>query len=63
MYVCLCKGLTEADVRRAGLSCPVSCDSLASALGIDQEGCCGRCLSSIDELVALATSETPISVR
>ncbi len=63
MYVCLCKGLTEADVRRAGQAGLLSCESLASALGIDQEGCCGRCLRNIDELVALATSETPISVR
>jgi bacterioferritin-associated ferredoxin len=61
MYVCLCKGLTEADVRRAGLCGPVSCDALASTLGIDQQGCCGRCLRNIHELVTLATSETSVN--
>lgn len=61
MYVCLCKGLTEADVRRAGQAGSVSCDALAATLGIDQQGCCGRCLRDIHELIALATSEIPIT--
>lgn len=58
MYICLCKGITESDVRdlgRAGVLCP---ESLTTALGMDQEDCCGRCARNIEELVALAASET-----
>ena len=62
MYICLCKGITESDVcelGRAGLVCP---DALASALGLDQEGCCGRCFKSIGDLAALALNEHQASV-
>ena len=56
MYVCVCKGITESDVRRlgrAGITCP---KTLASTLGIDdEENCCGRCLTDIGDFVALAT--------
>ncbi len=58
MYVCLCKGITESDVLklgRAGVACP---DALAATLGIDEEGCCGRCAKKIEDLAALAACET-----
>lgn len=57
MYVCLCRGITEARVRqlgREGVTCP---DALACTLGIDDPGCCGRCLKKIDRFVALAEAE------
>ena len=57
MYICLCKGIRESDVRdlgRAGVLCP---ESLTAALGMDQEDCCGRCARNIEELVALAAGE------
>jgi bacterioferritin-associated ferredoxin len=56
MYVCLCKGLTESDIRRAcagsGSTDP---HALLESLGLDDEECCGRCPDRIDELVALGT--------
>ena len=56
MYVCLCKGIKEADVQelgRAGVTCP---KILASTLGIDdKDNCCGRCLSNISDFVAIAS--------
>lgn len=58
MYVCLCKGITEADVRELGRAGIVEPEALAGALGIDQKGCCGRCVRDIEELVSLAASET-----
>lgn len=56
MYICLCKGITDSQVRnlgRAGVVCP---EALAAKLGIDQDDCCGRCLSGISDLLSLAQS-------
>lgn len=57
MYVCLCRGITESRVKqlgRDGVACP---RALAKALGIDDPGCCGRCMKKIDRFVALAEAE------
>ena len=52
MYVCLCKGLTEADIQRAiGQNGRASATAIA-ALGLDDEAACGRCLRDIDDLIA-----------
>lgn len=62
MYICLCRGIRESDVcelGRAGLVCP---EALAATLGIDEPGCCGRCIQSINELAALASNEYLASV-
>jgi len=54
MYVCLCKGITESDVREAGRSgCLTPCQ-LKSKLGLKQNGCCGRCAKNINKLVEIA---------
>lgn len=58
MYVCLCKGITEDDVRKLGRAGITEPDALAHALGIDQKGCCGRCVRDIEEIVSLAANET-----
>ena len=51
MYVCLCKGLTEADIQRAiGQESRISAKAIA-ALGLDDEAACGRCLHDIDDLL------------
>ncbi len=60
MYVCLCKGITEADVRELGCGGAWAPELLAATLGIDEESCCGRCARNIQELVALAASETEV---
>ena len=58
MYVCVCKGIKESDVRelgRAGITCP---RTLASSLGIDdKDNCCGRCIKNVCNLVAIASAE------
>ena len=56
MYVCLCKGLTESDVRRAAQSCELDPDSLVKKLGLDHEDCCGRCLRNIHQLITIASA-------
>ena len=56
MYVCVCKGITDNDVRRlghAGVTCP---KKLAATLKIDdEENCCGRCMNNLADFVQLAT--------
>lgn len=63
MYVCLCKGLTEADVRRVavnGVSCP---NDLIAALRLDDDDCCGRCAKNVDDLMTIASCPTPRGLR
>jgi bacterioferritin-associated ferredoxin len=57
MYVCLCKGLTEADVRCAARSGCVAPESLIARLGLEDDDCCGRCAREIDAIVVLAVAE------
>lgn len=56
MYVCLCKGITDSRVRELAGSDQVRHDELASRLGINEEGCCGRCLRDIQSLVVFSSS-------
>ncbi len=56
MFVCLCKGITESRVREFGRSGIVTPYEIASALGIDDESCCGRCMGNIESFVSLAIS-------
>ena len=55
MYVCLCKGLTESDVRQVALAGMVTAESLFNVFGLEDEECCGRCAKNIHELVSIAT--------
>jgi bacterioferritin-associated ferredoxin len=54
MYVCLCRGITESDVREAGRAGFVMPCQLRSKFGLKQNGNCGRCTKNIHELVELA---------
>jgi len=58
VFVCVCKGIKESDVRalgQAGVTCP---KVLACSLGLnDEDNCCGRCLNNIDDFVNMATDE------
>lgn len=58
MYICICKGIKESDVRelgQAGITCPLK---LANSLGLnDKQNCCGRCIKNITKFVALAEEE------
>lgn len=54
MYVCLCKGITESEVREAGRAGLVMACQLKAKFGLKEAGCCGRCAKSIHELVEIA---------
>jgi bacterioferritin-associated ferredoxin len=67
MYLCLCKGITDADIREAGQSGIVMPCQLKAKFGLKEAGCCGRCSKNIHEFVQIATSvhqaPSPNSVR
>jgi bacterioferritin-associated ferredoxin len=57
MYLCLCKGITESDVREAGRAGIVMPCQLKAKFGLKEAGSCGRCSKNIHEFVEIATSE------
>ena len=54
MYACICRAITEADVRRAGRAGVTSPEDLIALFGLRDRSCCGRCVRQIDRFVALA---------
>ncbi len=55
MYICLCKGITESMVK--GLAQKSICPKeLAGKLGVDKDGCCGKCLRNIRSIASSASS-------
>ncbi len=63
MYVCLCKGLTESDVREAGQQGCLTTRQIIAEFGLRENGCCGRCAKNIHELVALAKEHLESACR
>lgn len=59
MYICLCKGLTESDVRQAGVAGHIEPGQLITRFGWDDSECCGRCADQIDEMATLAAESLP----
>ena len=57
MYLCLCKGVTEADVRRLAREGVLTAPGLIRHLGLTEKRLCGRCIREIAEFVELATRE------
>lgn len=66
MYMCLCKGLSESDIKwliRTLAQSEVPAeevleeDTLASVLGLDDDDACGQCARDMDRFMALATAE------
>ena len=56
MYLCLCQGITDSDVREAGRGGITMPCQLKAKFGLKQRGCCGRCSKNIDEFVQIAAS-------
>ena len=55
MFVCICRGISEAVVQRVGREGVVEPDALVARFGLDDHDiCCGRCQEDIDEFVVLA---------
>ncbi len=59
MYVCLCNGITESQIRDAVGGGARSLSELHSCLGV--ASCCGRCADCAQQVLheTLSSSETP----
>lgn len=61
MYICICKGIKESDVRELGqaaITCP---KQLVETLGLDdKKNCCGRCIKNISKFVEIAVEEVTL---
>jgi bacterioferritin-associated ferredoxin len=53
VYVCSCKAITASEVKNLAAT-GMRRDALVQALGLDEPGCCGRCLRDLDRLVLIA---------
>jgi bacterioferritin-associated ferredoxin len=69
MYLCLCKGISDAEVRQAARAGHVTAEALIAVLGLRDEECCGNCVENIEEFLALARTveeaedaDLPISI-
>jgi bacterioferritin-associated ferredoxin len=56
MFACICRGVTIADIHRAGAAGITAPDSLITVLQLDDRRCCGRCRVDIDRFVEIARS-------
>jgi bacterioferritin-associated ferredoxin len=65
--MCLCKGITESDVREAGRAGLVMSSQLKAKFDLKCSGCCGRCSKNIHEFIdvamqgAEASCSTPVN--
>lgn len=60
MYICLCKGLTESDIRQVGQAGIVEKEKLVELLRLNDDECCGRCVRHIEDFVALAAGKSEL---
>ena len=60
MYVCICKGLTEACVQEVAWKGSTTAEALIDALDLADDTCCGRCVHDIQEFVAIAHEATQL---
>lgn len=54
MFACVCRGITESEVRRAGAGGVTAPGDLIAVFSLNDQTCCGRCADCIDEFVDLA---------
>lgn len=59
MYICLCKGIPEAQLLRILARPSDSCTGVMQSMGIDDE-CCGRCKTHLDEIVSRFSALRPV---
>jgi bacterioferritin-associated ferredoxin len=60
MFVCICNRVTEAQVEQA-VSAHSDPEEVASALGLYNGRCCGRCASRIHEIVSMVDRRQPVA--
>jgi bacterioferritin-associated ferredoxin len=58
MYVCLCKGVTDRQIKAAINDGACSMGQLRKNLGVASQ--CGKCSASARELLQAAQSDTPM---
>jgi len=58
MYVCLCKGITDREIRSAINDGACSIGQLRKTLGVASQ--CGKCSTSAREILQEAQTETPM---
>jgi bacterioferritin-associated ferredoxin len=55
MYACICRGLTEGEVRRAGSMGVLDPADLIQHFALDdRDVCCGHCIDRIGDFVEIA---------
>ena len=54
MYVCLCNGFTDGEVRSAGASCEASVADVYRSLGVRPK--CGKCVPMVRDIVRTANA-------
>jgi bacterioferritin-associated ferredoxin len=59
MYLCVCKGWKESDVRQLACEGAITTEELTERLGLFDEDCCGTCLYRLDEFEALVGLDRP----
>lgn len=62
MYACVCKGITEAEVRRVLERRFASTDELIATLGLADSDCCGRCRRAIRAFFCPETENAPVEL-
>jgi bacterioferritin-associated ferredoxin len=61
VYVCICKGIKDSDVREAGRTGLLTPYQLKTKFGLKQSDCCGRCAKNIREIVEIAVQGAAVS--
>jgi bacterioferritin-associated ferredoxin len=55
VYMCVCRGITEATVRQVGQRGALTPLAVIDALGLADSRCCGRCVRQVDDFVRVAS--------
>lgn len=50
MIFCICKNVTEAELRETAVQVAGDPERLAEALGLYSEECCGRCAEEVESI-------------
>ncbi len=60
MYICICKGVTEQDIKEAAKTATTSLEVM-KVLGVASD--CGRCLQTAIDKYLEATSQVPVAAK
>lgn len=60
MYICICKGITEQDIKEATKTATTSLEVM-KVLGVASD--CGRCLQTAIDKYLEVTSQAPVAAK